>query len=196
MTAAVAVCGGNPGAVPVIVTVYVPAGVPGRPPPPLEDEPPQADRKIKPENIKQANRKDQNFFLRDVKPAPNRASPPTGSHIAYRVPPDGRLTEAVVAAVVLTVSVEVPEPLATEAGESAHVGARVAAGVTMQVKATALLKPFTGATVMVEVEDAPAETETGASAEAAIVKSAGAVTTSVTGVVCCKDPKAPATVTL
>jgi hypothetical protein len=104
----------------------------------------------------------------------------------------------VVAAVVLTVSVEVPEPPATEAGENAHVGARVAAGVTLQVNATALLKPFTGATVMVEVEDAPAATEAGASAEAASVKSTGAVTVNVSGdgVMCCRGPKAPATVTL
>jgi hypothetical protein len=49
---------------------------------------------------------------------------------------------------------------------------------------------------MVDVEDAPAATEAGASAEAAIVKSAAAVTVNVRGVVCCKDPKAPATVTL
>jgi hypothetical protein len=102
----------------------------------------------------------------------------------------------VVAAVVLTVSVAVPDPFATEAGESEHVGPRVAAGVTLQVNPTVPLKPFTGATVMVEVEDAPATTEAGASADAASVKSAAAVTVNARGVVCCKDPKAPVTVTL
>ena len=84
-----------------------------------------------------------------------------------------------VAAVVLTVSTEVPEPFATEAGLNAHVGPRVTAGATLQVKATALLKPLpaAGAMVIVEVEDAPAATVAGASAEAAMVKSAaGAVT--------------------
>lgn len=72
---------------------------------------------------------------------------------------------------VLTVSVEVPEPFATEAGLSAHVGPRVAAGATLHVKATALPKPLAGAIVIVEVDDAPAATVAGASAVAAIVKS-------------------------
>ena len=89
-----------------------------------------------------------------------------------------------VAAVVLTVSVDVPDPPVTDAGLNAHVGPRVAAGATLQVKATALVKLLTGAMVIVEVEDAPAETEAGASAVAAIVKSpaGGAVTVRVTGV--------------
>ena len=54
-------------------------------------------------------------------------------------------TDAVVAATVLTVNVDVPEPPATEVGSDAQVAGRVATGVTVQVKATALLKPFTGA---------------------------------------------------
>ena len=89
-----------------------------------------------------------------------------------------------VGAVVLTVSVEVPELFGTEAGLNEHVGPRVAAGATLQVKATALVKLLTGAMVIVEVEDAPAETEAGASSVAAIVKSpaGGAVTVRVTGV--------------
>jgi hypothetical protein len=90
----------------------------------------------------------------------------------------------VVGAVVLTVSVEVPELFSTEAGLNEQVGPRVTAGETLHVKATALVKLLTGAMVIVEVEDAPAETEAGASAVAAIVKSpaGGAVTVRVTGV--------------
>ncbi len=94
-------------------------------------------------------------------------------------PLEGGDSDAVVAAVVLTVSTDVPEPFATEAGLNAHAGPRVSAGATLHVKATALLKPLpaTGAIVIVEAEDAPAATVAGASAVAAMVKSAaGAVT--------------------
>ena len=83
-----------------------------------------------------------------------------------------------VAAVVVTVSVEVPVPPGTEAGFNAHVGPRVTAGATVQVKATAAVNPLTGAIVTVEVDDAPAATEAGARGEAAMVKSAH--TTAVT----------------
>ena len=51
-------------------------------PPPLEDEPPHALRKINPENSRQPSTKPQSFFLRDVNPAPIKARPPIGSHIA------------------------------------------------------------------------------------------------------------------
>jgi hypothetical protein len=86
---------------------------------------------------------------------------------------------------VLTVSTEVPAPFATEAGLKAHVGTRLTTGATLHVKATALLKlvPGAGAMVTVEVEDAPAATVAGASAVAAMVKSAaGAVTVRAPGV--------------
>ena len=78
---------------------------------------------------------------------------------------------------VLTVSVEGPEPPGTEAGLNEQVGARVAVGATLQVKLTAPVKPLVGAMVIVEVADPPAETDAGERAAAAIVKSArGAVT--------------------
>jgi hypothetical protein len=86
----------------------------------------------------------------------------------------------VVAAVVLTVSVEGPEPPGTEAGLNEQVGARVAAGTTLQVKLTAPVKPLVGAMVIVEVADPPAATVAGERAVDAIVKSAGRVTVRLT----------------
>jgi len=75
---------------------------------------------------------------------------------------------------VLTVSVEAPEPFATELGLKEHAGARVTAGVTLlQDRLTVPLKPFIGVMVIVEVADPPAETVAGESGEAATVKSAG-----------------------
>ena len=100
-----------------------------------------------------------------------------------------------VAAVVLTVSMEVPEALATEVGLSVHVGWRVAVGATAQVRFTALLKPPTGVIVMVEMAVPPGVTEAGVAAEAAIVKSGAAVTVTVT-VVAWLPPPAPITVTV
>src|SRR5258708_25000352 len=100
-------------------------------------------------------------------------------------------SDAVVAAVVLTVSVEVPVPPGTEAGLSAHVGPRVAAGATVQVRATASLKPLTGPIVIVEVADAPGATVAGESAEAAIVKSAA--TAAVLNATVCITQLPPAT---
>ena len=74
---------------------------------------------------------------------------------------------------VLTVSVEVPEPFATELGLNEHAGARVAAGVILlQVRVTAPVKPFVGAIVIVEVAVPPGEMEAGDRAVAATVKSA------------------------
>ena len=163
----------------------MPGVPPPPPPPPPEDEPPQAVRKIRLENIRQPNRKPQSFFRREVKPAPSSASPPTGSHMAKKTPADLGASEAVVAAVVFTVSVEVPELFATDVGLSEHVGARAGAGVTAQVKLTAPLKPFSGATVMVEVEAVPAETVAGVSGVGLRVKSPGkaAVTVRLSGAV-------------
>ena len=97
---------------------------------------------------------------------------------------------------VLTVSVEVPVPLVTDAGLNEQAGARVPAGATLQVKATAAVKLFIGATVIVEVEDPPAETVAGLRAEAAIVKSGTSVTVKPTVALWIKDPKVPITVTL
>ena len=74
---------------------------------------------------------------------------------------------------VVTVSVDVPEPFDTIAGLNEQVGAGVTGGVMAQVSPTVPVKPFAAATVIVEAEDAPAGTEAGDSAEAAIVKSGG-----------------------
>ncbi len=102
-----------------------------------------------------------------------------------------------VAAVVLTVTTEVPVPLGIEAGLREHVGGRDTAGVMLHVRFTVLLKPFTGATVIVDVADPPAETVAGVSAEAAMVKSAtgAAVSVKLMVVLWFAEP-APATVTM
>jgi hypothetical protein len=101
--------------------------------------------------------------------------------------------------VVLTVRTEVPEALGTDAGLNEHVGPRVADGATLQVKATAVVKPLSGATVMVEVEVAPAAIVAGVNAVAAIVKSGvggGTVTVKPTVASWLKDWKVPVTVTV
>ena len=142
-------------------------------PPPPEEDPPQADRKIKPEKSTHPSRKPKSFFLREVRSVPSKASPPTGSNIANRMPRDCGTKDAVVAAVVLTVNVEVPAPFVTAAVLNAHVAGRVTTGVMAHVRFTVPLNPFRAATVIVEVDDAPATTEAGASAVPAMVKSAG-----------------------
>jgi hypothetical protein len=73
-------------------------------------------------------------------------------------------------AVVLTVSVEVPEAFATEFELKAQVGGGVPPPVTAQVRATVPLKPPVEATLIVDVDDAPAAIDAGASAGAVIVK--------------------------
>jgi hypothetical protein len=120
------------------------------------------------------------------------ANPPTGSHIAKREP-DCRLNDALVAAVVLTVRVEVPEPPDTEAGLKEQVGDRVPAGATLHVKFTVPVKPLAGVMVMVEVALPPAETEVGESAVAAMPKS---LTLRLSVVVCTSNPAVPLMVTL
>lgn len=125
---------------------------------------------INPENSRQPNRNPHNLFLREVMPVPSRANP-MGKSMAKKIPCDRGATDAVVAAVVATVSVEVPEPLATEVGLRLQVTGRLATGVTEQVRFTALLKPFVGATVIVEVPVLPAVTDAGVSVVDAIVKS-------------------------
>ena len=75
-------------------------------------------------------------------------------------------------AVVLTVRVEVPEPVATELGLNEQVGAGVPPPVTLlQARLTLPAKPFNGAMVIVEVADPPAETLAGDNAEAETSKS-------------------------
>ncbi len=81
---------------------------------------------------------------------------------------------------VLIVSVEVPAPLATEVGLNEHVGAVTTTGAMLQVRATALLKAFSAATVIVDVPAPPTVTLAGATADAAMVKSGAALTFRVT----------------
>jgi hypothetical protein len=89
--------------------------------------------------------------------------------------PFERARDDVVAAVVLTVSVEVPEPPATELGLNEHVGGGVTTGVMLlHDRFTLLLNPFRGAIVIVEVADAPGRIVAGDAVDAAIVKSAAA----------------------
>ena len=105
-------------------------------------------------------------------PVPSKANPPIGSSIAKKMPLDRGVTEAVVAAVVLTVSVDVPAPPVTAAGLSAQVAGWLAAvGVMAQVRFTVPVKPATAAMVIVEVEVAPAAIEAGVSAVPAMLKS-------------------------
>jgi hypothetical protein len=147
------------------------------PPPPLGDEPPQAARKIKPENSRHPSRKLKIFFLReiffrDLKPAPISASPPIGSHIANSAPFVCGVRNEVVVAVVLMVNVEVPEPPVTEVGTSVQVGAGLTTGAMLHVRFTVSVKPLNGAIVIVEVADPPAVTAAGESAVAVMAKSA------------------------
>lgn len=108
------------------------------------------------------------------------------------------MPERACGAVVETVSVAVPEPLATELGLNEQVGRAVTEGViALQDRLTVPLKAFTGAIVIVEAADPPAAIETGQSVEAVIVKSAtgAAVTVRLTVALWFKDPE-PAMVTV
>ncbi len=95
----------------------------------------------------------------------------------------------------LTVRVEVPEAPETEVGFNAHLGAGLLPPPTLQVSATAPVKPPVGATVIVDVAEAPAETDAGVSAGAAIVKP-GADTVRLTETLWTVDPEVPVTVML
>jgi len=95
--------------------------------------------------------------------------------------------------VVFTVSVEVPEALAMEFALKAQLGAGVPPPVTAQVSATVPVKPPVGATVIVDVEEAPAAIEAGASAGAEIVKP-GDDTVRLTVALWTVDPPVPVTV--
>src|SRR5580658_3594801 len=71
------------------------------------------------------------------------------------------------AATVVTVSVDVPLPPATDPELNLQVGGTAVAGVIAQVRLTAELKPPAGARVTVEVAVPPAVTVAGVSAVAA-----------------------------
>ena len=110
--------------------------------------------------------------------------------------PLDREREEVVAAVVLTVSVEAPEPPGTELGLKEHVGPRVTAGAMLQVRFTALLKPFNGEIVIVEVAVVPAAPAAGESGDVVSEKSPGAFTVRLTEALWLIKPLVPVTVTL
>jgi hypothetical protein len=124
--------------------------------------------------------------------------------IAWLSEPDEPVTVTVnapagVAAEVVTVSVDVPEPPATELVLNEHVTAGVTTGVTPHERFTAPVNPLSGDTLIVEVADPPAATVAGASAGAAIVKSGvgeTALTVRLTAVVWFNEPETPLIVTL
>ena len=70
-----------------------------------------------------------------------------------------------------TVSVAVPEPFAKSSGLNKQEGAGVAEGGALQDRFTLPLKPFIEVTVIVEVDDPPAEIVAGESSVAPIPKS-------------------------
>lgn len=70
------------------------------PPPPLEDEPPQAAMKMIPESIRHISTRPSNFLRRGLIPTPSNAKPPTGNHIANKIPRDCGVNDEVVVAVV------------------------------------------------------------------------------------------------
>lgn len=103
--------------------------------------------------------------------------------------------DTVWAAVVLSVSVDVPEAFGTELKLNPQIGAGVPPPVTLlHASATAPVKPPVGAMVMVEVAVPPAETVAGASTGAVIVKP-GADTFKLTDVLWLA-PEVPVTVML
>ena len=97
----------------------------------------------------------------------------------------------------VTVKVEVPFPPVTVAELKPQVGDTAAAGelVTVQVRATSELNPFEGATVIVEVEVAPAEMVAGLRAVAVTANEGAAATTRLTETGCVRFPDVPVTVT-
>ena len=109
---------------------------------------------------------------------PSKKTPTSALPLATSHPkPRGRcneedMPERACGAVVETVSVAVPEPLATELGSNEQEGRGVTEGaIALQDRLTVPLKPFIGAIVIVEAADPPAANETGQSVEAVIVKS-------------------------
>src|SRR4051812_46549837 len=117
--------------------------------------------------------------LRRWRGTPNKKMPANKAPvlaISQPAPRPGRVDGEVSApeilcdAVVFTVSVDVPEAFAMEFALNAQVGGGVPPPVTAHVSATAPLKPPVEATVIVDVEDAPAAIVAGASAGAEIVK--------------------------
>jgi len=99
---------------------------------------------------------------------------------------------------VVTVSVEVPLPPATDAELKPQVGGTAVTGVMAQVRATAELKPPDGVTVTVDVDGLPAAIDAGVSAVAVTAKLGvgAAATFRLTVAVCVRFPAVPVTVML
>src|SRR5579871_1320031 len=165
-------------------------GVPGPGPGVLELPPPQAISKIRPLAKSTTKRTESSLELpgRRAPEATPRTPIPRNeivSHAAYtgcRLLWRAGISSDEVAAVVLTVSVEVvvlPARL-TDDGLSEHVGARAGAGVTTQATAIELVKPSRALHVMVALADWPAVISLGLGPEAITLKSGfkpGCVTT-------------------
>jgi hypothetical protein len=90
---------------------------------------------------------------------------------------------------------ELPAVGVTEVGLKEQVGASTGVGDTEHVKVTSLSKPFTEATVIVEVLDWPAENTAGEAAEPKIVKS-GVTRVSAREAVCIVPDELPVIVRL
>ena len=122
--------------------------------------PPQEGRNISPLS-REPIRIRPNKYLRRV-PAPSRPPPAstiaTGSHTDCRDECKRRAGVPARGAVVLTVSVEVPEPPLTEAELNAQVGAGVPPPLTLHVRVTAFPLASNGLTEIVEVAALPAFT--------------------------------------
>ena len=132
---------------------------------------------------------------------PTRKIPANSTPLAAnQLKPRGEITapDRECDAVVLIVSVDVPELFGTEVGANAHVGAGVPPPLTAQVRATVPLKPAVEPTVIVEVDEAPAVIVEAERAPAVRVKSgvSGAVTVKLTEVAWLKAPEVPVTVML
>ena len=164
--------------VPVMVMAYVPAGVPGLPPPrPLP--PPQATWKNKAAKSRQASASAVSFslpFCFETRSTRVAANPISGRQRAQKSPVlllDGKAP--VVDGVVLTVRLA-GVPGVVDLGLIEHAGASVGKGITAQVRATEPLNPPDAITFTVDVDDAPGLTVAGVDAEAESEKSEATMT--------------------
>jgi len=185
---------------PLIVTVYVPAVVPGLPVPPpplLLLLPPQpmtpSDRHMTTAAVSSAGRLRLRFGTAKNSSSASAVPPPEGhSRRIMRL-------SAVDAAVVVTVSVEVCAPvpvIVTEVGDRTHcAGSLAATGLIEQLSATVPVKPLVGVTEIVDVLPVVAPGTT-LIADPLNVNPGAAVTVSATVVDAVKAPEVPLMVTV
>jgi hypothetical protein len=146
-------------------------------PPPFPLPPPQAAWNMQPPRTSMMAQNASNFLRCSVpRPvAPSRIagiSKPKASTIPAGCSPEAG-TRAAVGPLVLTVSIAEGTPLTIVAVPTEQAGAGLTAGVMLQENATVVQSnPFVGVIVTVDVVDEPAETDDGASADAASEKSA------------------------